>query len=100
MGWLPAWTITDVKALTTEAVVLQMLQWDFIWMNLATMVAGFLYTDSWPEYLLYVMAIPMILLGFGPGAVISAMWMWREWKLTILEEAEKEALKLTDKKEE
>ena len=100
MGWLPSWTITDAKALTTEGVVLQVLQWDFAWMNLASVVAGFLYADSWPEYLLFFMAIPMVLLGFGPGAVISGMWMWREWKLTLLEEAEKEALKAADKKEE
>ncbi|KIM32185.1 hypothetical protein M408DRAFT_20511 [Serendipita vermifera MAFF 305830] len=100
MDWLPAWTIADAKALTTEAIVLQVLQWDFLWMNLAAIVAGFLYADSWPEYLLYVMAAPMLLLGFGPGAVISGMWMWREWKLSILEEAEIEALKAADKKEE
>jgi hypothetical protein len=98
IDWLPGWSIQDAKALTAEAVVLQFLQWDALFTNVSTIVVGFLYADSWPEFLLYMMATPMILLGFGPGAVISGMWMWREWKLTMLEEAEVKALKAVEKK--
>ena len=98
--WLPGWSIQDPRSLTPEAVVLQFLQWDALFTNLSFIVAGFLFADSWPEFLLYGMAFPMVLLGFGPGAAISGMWMWREWKLAMLEEAEIEALKVAEKKEE
>ncbi|PVG01841.1 hypothetical protein CPB86DRAFT_870895 [Serendipita vermifera] len=84
--WLPSWSIANAKALTTEAAILQFLQWDAFFVYLSGIVAGILYTDSWPELLLYAMAIPMVLLALGPGAVVSAMWMWREWKLCMLEE--------------
>jgi hypothetical protein len=84
--WLPSWSIADPRALTTEAAVLQFLQWDAFFVYLSGMLAGILYTDSWPELLLYAMAIPMVLLALGPGAVVSAMWMWREWKLSMMEE--------------
>jgi hypothetical protein len=100
IDWLPGWTIQDVGALTAEAVVLQFLQWDALFTNVSAIAVGFLYADSWPEFLLYGMATPMILLGLGPGAVVSGMWMWREWKLTMLEEAEVEALKAAEKKQE
>jgi hypothetical protein len=100
VGWLPSWLILNVEALTTENLVLSFLQWDAIFSYTSGIVAGFLYADSWPEFLLYGMATPMVLLGFGPGAVIAAMWMWREWKLSMLEELEIATLKAQGKKEE
>jgi hypothetical protein len=100
IDWLPGWSIQDAKALTAEAVVLQFLQWDALFANVSAIAAGFFYADYWPEFLLYTMATPMVLLGFGPGAVISGMWMWREWKLTMLEEAEIKASRAAEKKQE
>lgn len=98
--WLPSWNINNPQSLTSENALLRFFQWDGIFAWTSGILAGFLYTDSWPELLLYAMATPMVLVGFGPGALISAMWMWREWKLTMLEEAEAAALKAQDKKEE
>jgi hypothetical protein len=100
VAWLPSWRISNVEALTTENLLLSFLQWDAFFSYTSGIVAGFLYADSWPEFLLYGMATPMVLLGFGPGAVIAAMWMWREWKLSMLEELEIATLKAQDKKEE
>lgn len=100
LTWLPSWSITDPKTLTPENVVLLFLQWDAVWSYAVGIIAGFLYADSWEEYLMYSMGTPMVFLCLGPGAVVAAMWMWREWKLKMLQDAEVAALKAQDKKEE
>lgn len=94
--WLPKWSaVNPDTANLTEAVMLQFLQWDAIFTYASGIAAGFLFTDSWAELLLYIMATPMVLLALGPGAVVSAMWIWREWKLNIL--AEQQTQRLLDK---
>ncbi|KAG8757236.1 hypothetical protein FRC14_002259 [Serendipita sp. 396] len=100
LQWLPTWTTGNPKYLTTEAIVLQFLQWDFLFTFVASIFAGVFYTDSWPELLLYAMATPMVLLALGPGAVVSAMWMWREWKLTMLKQVQTDGLQTNEKKDQ
>ena len=88
--WLPATTTKDPKALALEGTMLQLLQWDWVFAVIAPIVAGFFYVDSASELLGFAMVVPMLLPLAGPGAAIALIWMWREWKLTMLEETEQQ----------
>ncbi|KAG8836404.1 hypothetical protein FRC17_003314 [Serendipita sp. 399] len=98
--WLPGWTTGNPRYLTTEAIVLQYLQWDFFFAFASTIVAGVFYADSWPELLLFAMATPMIIPALGPGTAVSALWMWREWKLSMLKQLQTDTVQGSEKKDQ
>ncbi|CAG7853698.1 SubName: Full=Uncharacterized protein {ECO:0000313/EMBL:CCA75017.1} [Serendipita indica DSM 11827] len=88
--WLPATTTGDARTMTSESILLQLLQWDWVFAVIPPIVAAFFYIDSSSELLGFAMIAPMLLPLAGPGALIALSWMWREWKLAMLQEAELE----------
>ncbi|KAG8806936.1 hypothetical protein FRC17_004718 [Serendipita sp. 399] len=89
--WLPSWDVPSPETTTLTSALFQLLQYDFIWMFAATILAALFLSQEWSDLFFAVQTLPLLIVAFGPGAVVGGLWLFREMQLIIQEEQKKRA---------
>lgn len=81
LDWWPSWTLPDPKSATIESTAYHLIKWDSILSYSACIMAGCSFAATWSEMAIILGLAPFSSALVSPGAYISLLWVYREWKL-------------------
>lgn len=75
--YLPSLAVPDVSS-AVQAVVLDVIQWDLIFVFGSTILASLWTTKSFKQFFGMIVWYVVAGVAFGPGAAIAGAFVWRE----------------------
>lgn len=88
--WWPSWTLPDPRFATIESTGYHLLKWDSILSYSACLFAACSFAETWSEALTFLGLAPLGSALLSPGAFLSSLWIYREWRLNQKASAEKQ----------